>query len=564
MTTDSSRLQGPTSENLRFDGPFVPPGPGQWNLDRSHYPGGVTAISQWLLESGMESGLGRAMRELGAPIGSISARFVNGFMYTRTVPLVGAHRSATKLPPLFVLKAATRLHPEFRRRTRVAAEVLLNPKGPAVVARWTDELRPSITAVNDRFDSVELSELDDAQLGRHCEALLAHLHSMSDLHFWLHGYDLGPIARFVAFTKSCTIPTTEAVQLLAGASPSTAVPRRKLTAIRAAVGSAKPTTLAELRAVSSEVDQLVGGYLKAYGSTLVTGYDITSLTLGELPETLFDSIMNAHAVEPESTEDIARQTAAVRSRIPENQRSTFDARLAEAREVMDMRDDNGPTVFERPTGILRLGLLELGRRLFAAGRAHRPEHAFELRHDEVGSALTAAPHQTATADELAARAAARLAASRLAPPQVLGPIEAAPPARVLPGPLAEFAETVQIALAELGMDGAVHHRDPLTGTGIGTTVYRGRARRAESAEQAIDEMEPGDVLIVRATSPAFNVVLSIAGAVVTADGGPLSHAAVLARELGIPAIVGATGALDIDDGVEVEVDPLAGIVRVLG
>ena len=65
------------------------------------------------------------------------------------------------------------------------------------------------------------------------------------------------------------------------------------------------------------------------------------------------------------------------------------------------------------------------------------------------------------------------------------------------------------------------------------------------------------------TTPAYNVVLSIAGAVVTADGGPLSHAAVLARELGIPAVVGAPGALGIPNGSTVEVDPVAGVVRVM-
>jgi pyruvate,water dikinase len=68
---------------------------------------------------------------------------------------------------------------------------------------------------------------------------------------------------------------------------------------------------------------------------------------------------------------------------------------------------------------------------------------------------------------------------------------------------------------------------------------------------------------VRATSPAFNAVLTIAGAVVTAEGGPLSHAAVLARELGIPAVVGAPGALDLTDGATVIVDPQLGTVRVL-
>jgi pyruvate,water dikinase len=76
-------------------------------------------------------------------------------------------------------------------------------------------------------------------------------------------------------------------------------------------------------------------------------------------------------------------------------------------------------------------------------------------------------------------------------------------------------------------------------------------------------MEPGDVLVVRFTTPAYNTVLSIAGAIVTATGALLSHAAVMARELGIPAVIGASGALDIPDGASVEVDPVSGLVRVL-
>jgi pyruvate,water dikinase len=114
----------------------------------------------------------------------------------------------------------------------------------------------------------------------------------------------------------------------------------------------------------------------------------------------------------------------------------------------------------------------------------------------------------------------------------------------------------------MGMAGATRP-ERLMGAGIGTSAYRGRARIAASSEDAIENMEPGDVLVVRVTSPAFNAVLSIAGAVVTTEGGPLSHAAVLARELGIPAVVGAAGALDLADGATVEVDPRVGSVRVV-
>ena len=118
-------------------------------------------------------------------------------------------------------------------------------------------------------------------------------------------------------------------------------------------------------------------------------------------------------------------------------------------------------------------------------------------------------------------------------------------------------------MRHLGMDASAPTDRTHRRRGRHRTVYTGRARTAATADEAIEKLEPGDVLVVRATSPAFNVVLSIAGAVVTANGGAMSHAAVLARELGIPAVVGAGAALEIPDGSLVEVDPVAGSVRVV-
>ena len=130
---------------------------------------------------------------------------------------------------------------------------------------------------------------------------------------------------------------------------------------------------------------------------------------------------------------------------------------------------------------------------------------------------------------------------------------------------------IQVAFAHLGMDGGVDtgvdtgsvdpHRREWHGVGVGSGSVVGVARSAQSAEDAIERLEPGEILVVRATSPAFNAVLAIAGGVVTADGGALSHAAVLARELGIPAVVGAEGALAIPDGAPIEVDAEGGVVR---
>jgi pyruvate,water dikinase len=77
-------------------------------------------------------------------------------------------------------------------------------------------------------------------------------------------------------------------------------------------------------------------------------------------------------------------------------------------------------------------------------------------------------------------------------------------------------------------------------------------------------MEPGDVLVARFTVPTFNTVLAMAGAVVVEHGGLLCHAAVIARELGIPGVVGAAAATTaIPDGATVEVDPVTGTVSVV-
>ena len=145
----------------------------------------------------------------------------------------------------------------------------------------------------------------------------------------------------------------------------------------------------------------------------------------------------------------------------------------------------------------------------------------------------------------------------------LGEPEPAPPLELLPKPLAELVRMVQLVIEQLGMGGD-RPTSGLAGVGVGDRIVRGRACRADSPEQAIDRLRQGDVLVVPCTTPAYNSVLTLAGAVVTADGGPLSHAAVLARELGIPAVVGARGALtEIPDGALIDVDPVAGEVRIV-
>jgi pyruvate,water dikinase len=77
-------------------------------------------------------------------------------------------------------------------------------------------------------------------------------------------------------------------------------------------------------------------------------------------------------------------------------------------------------------------------------------------------------------------------------------------------------------------------------------------------------LQPGDVLVASITTPAWTSLFAMASAVVTDVGGPLSHSSIVAREYGIPAVLGTNVATrSIPDGAQVRVDGDVGTVTVL-
>lgn len=84
----------------------------------------------------------------------------------------------------------------------------------------------------------------------------------------------------------------------------------------------------------------------------------------------------------------------------------------------------------------------------------------------------------------------------------------------------------------------------LTGIGASAGIAWGPARPVHGPDE-FTQFEPGEVLVCRATDPAWTPLLGMASAVVTANGGMLSHAAIVAREFGIPAVVGVRDILEV-------------------
>ena len=543
---------------------FRAPGPGRWELDHSHAAGGATPIYQWLMRESFPSAFRRIFREFGVAADTMDTAFVHGFTYTRLRPLFGADRQSVKAPPPGVLKLLGRLHPELRRRERAAATTLRDRPWRQVVAQWHAELRPQLEAANLAFQDVDVAGLDDDALAAHVEDLLRHARECCEQHFYLHGFDLGPLGLLIHEAKGWGLLTADVLPALVGASPSTSAPRAALGRIREAVAEAgaTPATLDELRAVSPEVAEAVDRYVRFRGHVLYTRYDLDGQTLLETPDVLLATVLHGRDA-GEGGPDPAELAGALRSRVPADRRARFDDLLAEARAAMDLRDDNGPNTIEWPLGLLRRGLLEAGRRLAATGRLADPEHALELAPEEVAPLVR--DGRGPSPEEVAARAERRLREKALDPPLTLGPPQAEPPLDALPPNLGRMVGVVRCVTQELGVADRerVAPSDPLVGAGVGSAAFVGRARVALSPEDAIATLEPGEVLVTRTTSPAFNLVLTLVGGLVTTEGGPMSHAAVLARELGFPAVVGASGALTIPDGSLVEVDPVSGRVKVV-
>jgi pyruvate,water dikinase len=104
----------------------------------------------------------------------------------------------------------------------------------------------------------------------------------------------------------------------------------------------------------------------------------------------------------------------------------------------------------------------------------------------------------------------------------------------------------------------------LRGLGASAGIVEGTARVVDSPEQ-FDQVQKGELLICKMTSPAWVVLFTKIAGLVTDSGGALSHPAVVSREFGIPAVVGTrTGTQAIKTGQRIRLDGAAGTVEVLG
>ena len=116
------------------------------------------------------------------------------------------------------------------------------------------------------------------------------------------------------------------------------------------------------------------------------------------------------------------------------------------------------------------------------------------------------------------------------------------------------------------VDGAYQRDDVPTGALVGVPVSRGtvEGRARVALEMAEADVEPGDILVTAYTDPSWTPLFVAVGGLVTEVGGLMTHGAVIAREYGLPAVVGVQHATRrIRDGQRIRVRGTDGYVEIL-
>jgi pyruvate,water dikinase len=324
--------------------------------------------------------------------------------------------------------------------------------------------------------------------------------------------------------------------------------------------------LESLRGLDSEAGRAVAAYLDLTGYRLLDGFDIGGRYALELPEALVQAIGTSVAENGADTVDaeVESKVAEVRAKVPEEHRAEFDELLEEARLMYRIRDERGVFSDIWASGIMRRAAVAAGRRAATQGRVRDPEHMVDATLGEMQALVLGSGGPSA--DELADRFIWRGSHNAKEAPATLGPPPPPPPDMSgLPPGAARIMRAMGLTLnAMFGSSEAQHEEQMLRGLAASEGIYEGPARRV-SGPAEFGRIVKGDVLVTESTTEAFNILLPLLGAIVTDSGGVLSHSAIVAREYGIPGVVGTRDATDrIADGVPVRVDGGAGEVTVLG
>ena len=522
-----------------------------WTFDRMHAPEPMTLADAVAFRSAFDHGFTTAARAYGVPMRALTRR-INTYLYLALVPTNGL----------------TDQHPNGEDRLEAAIGRLGE--------LWDDEYLPEIKDHLQHWEALDPACSTLPQLIDALEDSVDRTRRLYEIHFLIWLPFMSAISLFDDFYRRILGGSEfDAYRLLQGFENKTVESGRELWQLsRRALRVASVRVVLEREAAvavtaaleaTPEGQRFLGllhDYLQAWGQRGDRwGWSYPSLIEDPTPviKTLQDYVRQP---DRDLVDEMARQVAEreqlvaeARERLrrhPPDVRHRFEFLLGAAQKAIVLTEDHAHWIDFRCMYHLHRISVEVGLRLAAAGVVDRPEDVFLLTPEELRNTAVEFPRLNQRAQIAARRTEMEYFRSVPVPPTLGAPSSSAPPTNPVNVALFKFFG----APPPTKDDNAV-----IRGNRGSPGKATGSARIIQSLAQA-GKLQPGDVLVVGTTAPPWTPLFATAAAVVSDTGGILSHCAVVAREYGIPAVVGTGNATArIQDGQQIEVDGDAGIVR---
>jgi phosphohistidine swiveling domain-containing protein len=547
-----------------------------WVYDDLHCPHPVSPmffdIGGWWLSCD------HMFRRFGTPFAvDWLAKNVNGYVYTTAIPADPRLRiDATEYSARYgarVPRDAT-----FASTMGAYLDTVLPVYGREFADWWRDRLRPEMERnfafLEARLDMADTMDLADAA------CLLEDAIDVHDRHWKIHWMlNFAQLSATLALRAVMEKTRGGVDEQLLGRLQNSASDRnwdsiealwRMKNEVRddPALGAAfSAETVDEITAslASSErgqrfIDERVEPYQREFGWHAVWSHEFIFPTVREQMGPVLELIRGYLVTDY----DFPGATEAMRLDIEAASREILDGLTGDALEAMrsanavnlrmaPLTPDHHFYIDQGANAHLRLVLVEVGRKLVDAGRLDLPDDVMFLRYNELRGLIGSAAAIDARA-VIASRRLERQAAERIHPRDWVG--------TVTPTQLA-FPYLVNWGYPDRFYQKQSDDERLITGLAASPGVIEGIARVVRTVDE-FDEVRDGDILVCQMTNPAWVVLFTKIAGLVTDTGGTTSHPAVLAREFGIPAVIGTSVATHrIVTGDRVKVDGTAGRVEIL-
>lgn len=508
-----------------------------WRWDNWHYPRPVTLLS-YDLTAPQSSGQNRAFAAMGAPI-AVERRRVNGYYYRTTRP-----RQASDPSPL---------------------DPLPQPPPEKNHEAWDTAWLPAVQGYLKRWEAFDREHASAPALADHIEASLQWAEHCWEIHFRLNfglagwmgwcenalGWSGERARELSAGLMNKSIESDDVLRGLAATVQQSESLRRVFALPAREILSGLPADEAgaAFRARLHE-------FLDRFGRRSEDEGEFSIMSWREDPTPVV-ALIKAYAAQPrvdfvaqraererrrseleaQAREEVARAHPELVAR--------FDEELQRARRCAVLTEDHNYWIDQQSGYWARMNALAAGRHLVALKVIDRDTDVFDLSLSEVLNALRG--EQTDLRATVTERRAERERWERNTPPVIIGsPLPEQMAAALEP----MFGNSVDTSNAQV-----------VRGQPASKGIVTGRARIVTSLDEA-GRLLPGDILVTKTTSPPWTPIFGLVAGIVTDAGGALSHAAVVAREYGIPAVVGTVSATErIRDGQMIRVDGGAGTVE---